>query len=243
MIGKKRFLPSLLALSPLLGIVLFLLLYLIAALYYPGGSDAHPTAQGFSMIHNYWCDLLAKGAKNGQPNPARPIAMAAMITLCLTLSVFWYLLPRLLNTGKHHYNIVQFSGITSMLFAIFIFTDFHDFIINAAVFFGVLALSGTYVALYRSKSYKTLTFGIGCLFLIFLNAYIYYTGYFIITLPLLQKITFLLYLCWIMLIDLKLYFKMTRSSQKLHAVLAHSKLLGKAKRIRKAQRKWKKLEP
>jgi hypothetical protein len=236
MIGKMRLIANkLLALAPVLGIGLFLLLYLIAALYYPGGSDAHPTAQGFSMIHNYWCDLLAKGAKNGQFNPARPIAIAGMITLCLALSMFWYLLPRLLNKGKHHYNIVQFAGITSMCLAIFIFSNFHDMLINVAVFFGVIALSGTYIALYRSKSYKTLAFGIFCLFLILLNGYIYYTNHFIITLPLLQKITFLLYLLWIIVIDLKLFFKMNRYSQKLRSVLAHYKLRVKAMRTGKAQ--------
>lgn len=209
MIGKMRLIANkLLALASVLGIGLFLLLYLIAALYYPGGSDAHPTAQGFSMIHNYWCDLLAKGAKNGQFNPARPIAIAGMITLCLALSMFWYLLPRLLNKGKHHYNIVQFAGIISMLLAIFIFSNYHDLIINSAVFFGVIALTGTYIALYRSKSYRTLVFGLFCLLLILSNSYIYYTKYFINTLPLLQKITFLCYLLWIAFIDLKIYFKL-----------------------------------
>lgn len=213
MTHKRRHIATWILLTPILGILVFLILYIIAAFYYPGGSDINNTAQGFSIAHNYWCDLLAKGAKNGQLNPARPIAILAMTTLCTALSIFWYLLPRLLNTGKHHYHIVSFSGIISMLLAIFIFSNYHDLIISGAVFFGITALTGTYIALYKSKSYKIFLFGIFCLFLILLNAFIYYTNWWIITLPLLQKITFLLYLLWIIFINMKLYFK-EKNNQK-----------------------------
>ncbi|MDX1941723.1 MAG: hypothetical protein SFU99_14280 [Saprospiraceae bacterium] len=206
-VKRPYILIQVLILIPIAGIMLFLILYMIATFYYPGGSDVNKTAQGFSWVHNYWCDLMAKGAKNGQLNPARPIAIAAMTVLCLALSVFWWLLPRLLDNGRHHYKIVQSSGIISMILAVFIFTNYHDLIISAAVVFGVIALTGIYIALYRSKSYKTLTFGIFCLILIALNAYIYYTNHLILILPLLQKITFLLYLFWIIFINLKLFFK------------------------------------
>ncbi len=204
---KGRHIATWIILSPIIGIGLFLIFYIVAAFYYPGGSDVNKTAQGFSIIHNYWCDLLAKGAKNGQLNPAQPIAIAAMIVLCTSLSVFWYLLPKLLKTGSHHYNMVQFSGIMSMLLSIFIFSNYHDFIIIAAVFLGVIALTGTYIALYRSKAFRLFLFGIFCLLLILLNAYIYYTRHLILALPLLQKITFLSYLLWVAFINLKLYFK------------------------------------
>lgn len=206
MIGRTKLLSSKLwVLAPVLGIGIFIVLYVIAALLYPGGSSVDRDAEGFSWIHNYWCDLLSKWAKNGQPNAAWPVALTAMITLCLSLSLFWFFVPGLLNTGKHHYGIVQLSGIASMMLAIFIFTNYHDFIINAAVFFGVVALSGTYVALYRSKAYKTLAFGVFCLILVLLNGYIYYTKYLIFILPLLQKVTFFLYLLWILSINLKLF--------------------------------------
>ncbi|MBK7869157.1 MAG: hypothetical protein IPJ74_00035 [Saprospiraceae bacterium] len=206
-------LMQVLILMPIAGIILFLILYIIATFYYPGGSDVNKTAQDFSWTHNYWCDLMAKGAKNGQLNPARSIAITAMVILCLALCMFWWLLPRLLDNGRHHYKIVQSSGIISMILAVFIFTNYHDLIINAAVVFGVIALTGIYIALYRSKFYKILMFGIFCMILVIMNAYIYYTEHFILALPLLQKITFLLYLCWISFINLILFLKV--SGQKL----------------------------
>ncbi len=189
------------------GICVFVGLYLLAASMYPGGSNVDQTAEGFSWINNYWCDLLSKWAKNGQPNPASSIAIAAMTMLCLALSAFWYLVPRLMRTGEQHYRIVQFSGIGSMLLAIFVFSNYHDFIILLAVVLGIVALSGTYVALYRSKSFRLLGFGITCLLMIIANSYIYYSKNGIQILPLLQKVTFLLYLLWIFLINIQLWRK------------------------------------
>src|SRR3954449_6164304 len=64
-------------LLPLFGIILFLLLYFIATLYYPGGAQFDKTTKGFSWTQNYWCNLLNENAINGLPNPARPIAITA----------------------------------------------------------------------------------------------------------------------------------------------------------------------
>lgn len=192
---------------PTAGICVFIGFYLLAASIYPGGSNADRTAEGFSWVNNYWCDLLSKWAKNGQPNPASSIAIAAMTILCLALSAFWYLVPKLMRTGNHHYQIVQFSGISSMLLAIFVFSNYHDSIILVAVVLGVIALSGTYIALYRSKSYRLLGFGVVCLFLIIANGYIYYSKNWIQILPLLQKVTFLLYLLWIFFINIQFWHK------------------------------------
>ncbi|PIQ21332.1 MAG: hypothetical protein COW65_09725 [Cytophagales bacterium CG18_big_fil_WC_8_21_14_2_50_42_9] len=90
---KQHQRDSLWKLAPLFGSTLFLLLYFVATLYYPGGSQFDKNTKGFSWAHNYWCNLLNENAINGQPNPARPIALTAMMVLCLTLTVFWYLFP------------------------------------------------------------------------------------------------------------------------------------------------------
>lgn len=201
-----------LVLLPAIGIGLFVVLYLVAAGQYPGGSNADRTAQGFSWVHNYWCDLLSDWAKNGEPNPGSAVAIAAMTMLCLSLATFWYLLPDLLNTGRHHYQVVQYAGVGSMLLSIFVFSNYHDMIIMAAVALGVVALAGTYVALFRSRSYALLGFGIICLLFILANSYIYYSKQWIVILPLLQKVTFVLYLLWILLINRRLWLKTVRSA-------------------------------
>ena len=60
-----------LLLLPYAGMAIFVILYVIAALEYPGGSYAEPNVEGFSFWHNYLCDLLDKRAINGSINTAR----------------------------------------------------------------------------------------------------------------------------------------------------------------------------
>jgi hypothetical protein len=65
-------------LSPLFGTLIYLLLYIVATFFYPGGSQVDKNSFGFSWAQNYWCNLLNENAINGQHNSARPIAIAAM---------------------------------------------------------------------------------------------------------------------------------------------------------------------
>lgn len=193
-----------LALVTVLGSSLFFLLYIAATWYYPGGSNANRTAPGFNIQTNYWCDLLGSHAKNGQINPAQPIAFTAMLELCLTLAYFWYATPFLFRFPKSTQRFLQAAGILSMVIAPFIFTAHHDIIINTAGVLGIMAMFGTFAGLYRSQCFALFRFGIGCLLLCGLNNYIYYTRQFIEHLPIIQKITFFLFLLWFCFVSLTL---------------------------------------
>lgn len=95
-------------LVPVLGSVLFIILYIIAAFLYPGGSLSGKTAVYYNWTENYWCNLLDDKAINGQVNSAKPVAMVAMLILCGSLSVFWILFPASVQLKKistcHHSN-------------------------------------------------------------------------------------------------------------------------------------------
>ena len=193
-----------LTLLPLVGIGLFLVLYVVAAQVYPGGSQAYKMATGFSWLHNYWCNLLNEKAMNGQPNPAKPIALSAMLILCSSLVVFWYHLPTLFVVSESIKKAIRLSGILSTIFTLFIYTAHHDILLNAAAFFGLIALSGTFWMLYNARSIRLLRLGIACLMLVMLNNYIYYaTDRFY--LPILQKCTFVCVLCWISWLTIAMY--------------------------------------
>ena len=103
--SSKR--PVILLLTPLAGIFLFLILYIIAAWLYPGGSKVDPQASGFSVLHNYWCDLFDVVAYNGSANPSRPIALIAMIILTGSFALLWYVLPRLFTVSSKIYSPVD----------------------------------------------------------------------------------------------------------------------------------------
>ncbi|MEJ7677696.1 MAG: hypothetical protein WKG06_07485 [Segetibacter sp.] len=91
---------SIWVLTPLFGTLIFVCLYIIATLFYPGGSQVDKNAKGFSWTQNYWCNLLNENAINGQHNAARPIAMTAMFVLCLTFATFSYIFPRQIGLPK-----------------------------------------------------------------------------------------------------------------------------------------------
>ena len=194
-------------LTSLFGIGLFVALYVVATLLYPGGSQADKISKGFSWMHNYWCNLLSVEAMNGAHNAARPVAVTAMIVLCLSLMIFWYYLPRLFNFDRLGSRIIQLSGIISMLSAIFLLNQEHDLVINVAGFFGMIALVGAFVGLYKIHFIKLLQLGFVCALLVAVNNYVYYTKDFIFYLPVIQKITFASVLVWIFLVGVKIYSK------------------------------------
>ncbi len=204
---KDRKQPPVWILTPLFGAVIFVCLYVVAAFYYPGGSQADAHAKGFSWAQNYWCNLLNKNAINGQPNPARPVALAAMFVLCITLAGFWYIIPQYTALPTRRRIALQAAGILSMATGMFLFTSLHDVIINIASFFGLVATVGTFMALLKLRWKRLFWLGIFNIALVALNNILYYGDELRLYLPVVQKITFLFFLLWVCLIDIQLFKK------------------------------------
>lgn len=186
------------------GISLFLCLYFAATIFYPGGSQTDAFASGFSWTNNYWCNLLDLKAINGSHNSARPLALAALLMLCLTLVVFWYWFPVFAGMGKTKIQIIRYAGIAAMATAFFLFMGPHDMIINAASFFGLVSVFGTLSGLHHLKWKGLLSLGIFNLSMVVINNICYYNKSLLLYLPVVQKITFLFFLLWISLISLSL---------------------------------------
>lgn len=192
-------------LLPVFGICLFVTLYIVATFYYPGGSQVDIHSKGFSWKNNYWCNLLNDNAIDGEVNPAKPIAITAMIVLCLSLSNFWYVFPPYLGFNKMSRLIIQTSGIISMFVALFLFTRFHDVVINVASVFSFIALIGTFIGINKLKWNLLFAMGIFNLILIAINNILYYGDGLRLYLPFVQKITFLTFLIWICLLNYKIF--------------------------------------
>lgn len=200
---KRHLLTEKWTFVPIIGIMLFVILYIVAAVYYPGGSNRNSTAEGFDWINNYWCDLLAEPAKNGAHNPGRIFALTGMIILFSAIAVFWYYLPPFFHERKRNILLIRYTGTLSMFILIFIFTRFHDSVIGIGSTISAVPMAATLSEL-RKNHLKTLYFlGWFCILLILINFLIYLTGWFIVFLPVLQKITLLSFLAWILIIDLK----------------------------------------
>jgi hypothetical protein len=195
-------------LTPVFGTLIYVVFYVIATLLYPGGSQVDKNSIGFSWTNNYWCTLLNENAINGQPNPAKPIAMTGLFVLCLTLSFFWFLFPRHINISKKLKIAIQISGILAMTIAFFLFTNTnHDLVINLASIFGLIATVGTFIGLYKARWFRLFAFGLLNILLVGLNNYVYYTKGLIIYLPVIQKISFAAFLIWICSINITFFKK------------------------------------
>ncbi len=206
MISQSYTRNKFLVLLPVFGSLLFIALYITAAAFYPGGSQADKQARGFSWVHNYWCNLLNDVAINGQPNRAKFIALAALVELCISITVFWLVLPAATGVGKLLGRLIRSAGILSMIFAVFLIGNFdHDLITNMASFFGLLAMAGGFVALWQAKRRWLFWFGLLNLLLVALNNFVYYSKGLLLYLPLIQKISFLLFLGWVCTVCIQLY--------------------------------------
>lgn len=192
-------------LLPAAGSVIFIVMYVVATFYYPGGSQADKAARGFSWLHNYWCNLLNEKGINGEPNPSRLVAVPAMGVLCVTMASFSYLFPLAVPFGKRWRVVIQVAGIASMVAAFFLFTDLHDAVIDVASLLGLVGAVGTMAGLQKLK-WRWL-FGLGVLNFAWVaaNNVLYYNRPLIAALPVVQKITFLSFLLWISLISIGLY--------------------------------------
>ena len=199
--------PNILLL-PLFGILLFVLFYILAALKYPGGSWVMPQQNGFSFWNNYLCDLLDQNAINGELNTARYFARTSLTVLCLSLVLLWYYLPSLFKGKNFNKNIMWLSGIAALVATSFLSSGAHDRTVRIAGFFAVIAFLTCFVELLKARHIKLFVFGIGCLIIFLVNYYIYETGLYIRLLPVIQKITFICFIIWFIMLDVFFYRKL-----------------------------------
>lgn len=183
------------------GILLFVIFFTLAAINYPGGSNFDSTSIGYKWNLNYWCELLGDYSKSGVPNTARPYGFVGMVTLALGVSTFWYSVPKIIFRNKLIASITSIAGILSMFFSAFIFTPLHDLVIYSAVICGSVSFVLLFYGILKTGSKLHFVSGVICLLMIISNCFIYITEIGIIHLPSLQKITFLLTLTWIVLIS------------------------------------------
>lgn len=209
--GPQR---AFLFLLPIIGIGSFVLFYVVAALHYPGGSWVAPKQSGFSFWNNYLCDLLDIHSINGEPNTARFYAIVALCLLCASLFLLWFYLPRLFENKSTNQSIMRISGLLSLTTIVFLALGNHDKIVRMAGFFGVIAFISCIIELHRAGHTKLFLWGVICLLVFLTNYYIYETGSFIESLPVVQKITFILFIGWFVCLDVVLYRKVMLSIEK-----------------------------
>ncbi len=188
---------------PIIGVLIFTVLYVYASFLYPGGSQADINHQGFDWINNYWCDLMGKEARNEVSNPAYPFAIAATVVLGVSLAFFFYLLPIFIPINRFWNMGIRISGMTAMCFGILIFTPLHDVVIISSTLLSLVAIIGLFVGLFKHQFIIFIGAGVLCITLLIMNNYMYFITNQVTYLPFIQKITFAVVLIWIVSLQLK----------------------------------------
>ncbi|MDG1334146.1 MAG: hypothetical protein P8P74_17570 [Crocinitomicaceae bacterium] len=182
---------------PTMGILLFFALFAYSSTLYPGGSQADVNSVGYDWMNNYWCNLMNEYAMNEELNPARSFAITAMILLCSSLMLFFIQFSIKIARNTFWRNAIKWGGMLSMIFAAFMFSEFHDLMTTLSSIFGVLVVIGIIWEIYKSRLTGFKITGVACILLLGINNYIYYSEVYIEYLPIIQKVMFIVVLFWI----------------------------------------------
>lgn len=195
---------------PIIGLIGFLLFFVIATTMYPGGSVNEIASEGYSYFHNFICDLMSLNLEEGVVNDARPIAIIAHLMLSFGLISFFYILPEIFTIQNRNTRIIRGVGMLTMTIFIFMYTEYHDLVVTITGVLGSIALIPFFLELinYENRGLKALAY---LCFMLSIAVFISYEtkiGFYYT--PILQKITFVFDSIWIVWVSL-----MVASKQRL----------------------------
>ncbi len=169
---------------------LALLLMIVAVELYPGGSPHNIHAQGFSMLHNYWCNLLDPYALNGRLNAARPYAIGAGLVGSAALFGSMYVILQKYALKPLHLNMASAGLGSSLVGAVFLFTPWHNYFVTLLII-GLIAYGS--ILARPVWNFAPLLTRVVLLFtaaMLVTTACLYYLGFALLFLPVMQKLSF-----------------------------------------------------
>ena len=142
--------------------IVYLILFVTAASFYPGGSDNLPLGEnGYSFFHNFLCDTNNEFTHSGIRNPGQSIAVLAHLVLSFTMMSFFYVLPGIFSHQNRNTKLIRVFGVLAMAVFTFMYQeDLHDLVVTLTGVFGSMAFVPIFIELikYKNKSFKALTY-------------------------------------------------------------------------------------
>ena len=188
---------------PTICIAIFLLLFLYCTTLYPGSSQHDINALGFTWQHNYWCDILEIETYDEQRNPSSYWGIAATLFLCLGTGWLFYQFPNHFGATLTEKWVIWGFGITSMVIASVIFTPLHNYVIALASGLALIAILTMFYVLFHQTQWPLFYYGVFACIIMLINNYIYYSRIGVGHLPWIQKISLVIVLAWIIMIDIQ----------------------------------------
>jgi hypothetical protein len=180
----------------LLGIMMALLLMLLAACHYPGGSPWDKNAIGYDWKNNYLCNLFNEKAVNGLGNTARPWAVAGMLVLSVSFALFFAGFSKKI-ASRGAAKVIRYAGMSAMFFAFLIVTPLHDPMVTLSGTLALISIFYITVFIFKSKLYFFKLLSVICMLVFYCCNYIYYSGTYLHYLPVMQKLMLAVIIIWI----------------------------------------------
>ena len=159
------------------------LTFVVSAARYPGGYD-----WANQSISSLFQPVTAAGFENS----ARPLAVVAVLLFCVGVAAAFQIISTRVRTRFHH-KTIQITGIGSMVYAFLVVTPMHDLLVGIALLLFLIAMLATFHMLFLDGRLLMLLAGMVCLSGTLWNATMYYGGWLLGFLPLVQKGAMLLW--------------------------------------------------
>lgn len=189
--------------TPTFCVIIFLLIFLYCTFLYPGSSQHDINSLGFSWQHNYWCDVLDPYTYGEVPNPASRWGIFATIILCFGTGALFYQFPILFKSTQKQLWVISGFGLLSMLTASLIFTSLHNYVIAISSLLALIAILMMFYVLYQKAEWSLFYYGVFTCVVMLVNNYIYYSRQGVEHLPWIQKISMVIVLLWIVLVNIQ----------------------------------------
>jgi hypothetical protein len=186
--------------SVLLGIIVSLALLVIAALYYPGGSQHDKNSIGYDWKHNYISNLFSEKAVNGSDNAARPWAISGTFFYCFSCALFFIDFSKKAPSRSAAITI-RYCGVGSNVFAFLAVTPYHDTMVTIASMLGLVSMFYITVFVFKSRLLLLKILSTVCLLVFYSCNYVYYTRSYVEFLPILQKVSLVITITWILFLQ------------------------------------------
>lgn len=188
---------------PLGALAAAIVLFVVAGQHYPGGSPDDPAAIGFSWTHNYLSALFRAQAINGAPNGGRPWAIAGLACWCASQALlFWRMSRRV--APRRVAKALEIGGVGGAVYTLLVATPMHDLMVTVGLAFNAVALGGLALVQWRARAWGLVAAGAGALAVLGAAAVTYYTGVGLAWLAILQKVSGLAGIAWIVACDARL---------------------------------------
>lgn len=183
---------------PLIGILISVLLFVVAATYYPGGTLESAELAGYDWTRHYISTLFAATALNGVANPARYFAIPAMLFYSISIAMVFKSVS-LKSPSKAVQKTIEIGGIGSMVYAFLaVATVMHDLLVSIALLFFLAAFFATLRMLQAGRQTMLILFGMASLALLAVCAVMYYGNVLMGALPVAQKLAFVVCTAWLL---------------------------------------------